>query len=70
MVNATAKFRQFEANQRKRPLSLGDKYRVLDGLWQEAVTLGAFTSDNLLEGVEQDIELARVLNSLTCTKNS
>lgn len=40
---------------------------IVEGLRQEAVALGVWPPKNPLEGIEVDIEVARILNS--CLKN-
>lgn len=50
--------------QRSEALSLSEKYALLDGMYELARQLGHFSSDRALEGVEETIQLAKVLNSL------
>lgn len=40
---------------------------ILDSLWEEARTLGAWPPEDLLEGIETDIRIASILNS--CSKS-
>jgi hypothetical protein len=37
---------------------------IYDDLFKEAVSLGVINTDNILEGIEVDIKLARILNQL------
>jgi hypothetical protein len=53
----------FEAASRaKDNLSLAQKYAILEGLYQEARSMGHFTQDDILEGIHGDIRLAALLN--------
>ena len=38
--------------------------RIYESLCQEAVSLGIFTSSNILDGIEIDIKIAKAINSL------
>ena len=38
---------------------------IYEQLYREAVSLGAITADNILDGLEVDIRIARTLNSLS-----
>jgi hypothetical protein len=48
-------------------LTHGQALSIVEGLRQEAVALGVWPPKNLLEGIEVDIEVARILNS--CSKS-
>ena len=41
---------------------------LIDALWEEGRSLGALPPADPLNGIETDIQLARILNS--CSKNS
>jgi len=43
--------------------------RIFESMWDEAVTLGILPNKNPLEGIKNDIELAKILNSLRPNKN-
>jgi len=61
-------FRRFEDEIRKREaLSLDEKFRLLDGLYEEARALGVFPPKDPLEGIEVDIEVAKVMASVSRT---
>ena len=47
----------------KEQLSLDEKYRILESLYDEACTLGSFRKEDILLGLEDDIRLAAALNS-------
>jgi hypothetical protein len=56
-------WRRFEEEELCREhLSLDQKYRIIDALYEEAVFLEAFRSKDPLEGLDVDIRVARVLN--------
>jgi hypothetical protein len=44
-------------------LTLEDKYRILEGLYDEARRLGAFGKSDLMLGLQADIRLAAALNA-------
>ncbi len=46
----------------KQPLTLNQKFTLLNSLYNQARQLGHFTDKDLLDGLEDDIELARKLN--------
>ena len=39
--------------------------RIYEALHREAVSLGAINSDNILEGLEVDLRIAKAINGLT-----
>jgi hypothetical protein len=53
----------FEEQQRRRPVNYKDSLRIYEGLWSEARALNAFPRPSL-DGIEVDVEYARVINSL------
>jgi hypothetical protein len=52
--------REFE---RSHPLTLEQKFEILESMYLLARQFGHFTPGTLLDGIEQDIELARILNA-------
>ena len=46
-----------------QPLSLEEKYRILEGLYLEARRLGSFGERDMLLGLEDDVRLAAALNA-------
>ena len=55
----------FLKNEKKRTFS--ESLRIFEAMWKEAVKLKALPLKNPLEGIEVDIQIAKVLNS--CSKN-
>jgi transcriptional regulator with XRE-family HTH domain len=56
---------KFEINLlRKEKVSYRKKFRIVDGLYNEAVAIGAFPLRNPLDGIELDLKIARVVNSV------
>lgn len=45
-------------------LSIEQKFAIVDGLWCEGMLLGVLPPENLLEGIEIDIRISRILNCL------
>ncbi|MCL5773756.1 MAG: hypothetical protein M1536_05180 [Firmicutes bacterium] len=59
---------EFEDGElKKEKLSYPDALNIFEALWQEGVNLGVLPLKNDMEGIEADINLARILNS--CSKN-
>jgi len=50
---------------RKEKLELKKKFQILEALYKEAVALGAFPLKDSLEGLEVDIRIAKVINSVS-----
>lgn len=44
-------------------LSYKKKLALFDALFKEAVSLGIFNDDNILDGIEVDIKIAKAINS-------
>jgi len=55
----------FELNLlRKEKVDYGRNLRIVDGLYNEAVALGTFPLGNPLDGIEVDLKIAKVVNSV------
>jgi len=69
MVRDGDTLRRFEEDliRREPQRSFQEALKMYEAMWKEAVTLGILPLSDPLDGVEADIELARVLN---CLKNS
>jgi len=68
MVRNEAELRAFEDGLVSRDeLSLAEKFRILDAMYEEAVQLGVFPESNPLEGIDDDIRLAQLLNHVSPT---
>ena len=44
-------------------LSLEERYRILESLYEEARALGRFTEEDILDGLDDSIRLAAALNA-------
>jgi hypothetical protein len=56
---------QFELNLlRKEKVDYGRNFRIVDALYNEALALGALPSRNPLDGIEVDLRIAKVVNSV------
>lgn len=65
MIKNRQKLEAFERNLLKtEKLSYRQAMALYESLFQEAVTLGVINNDNILEGVENDIRVAGILNQL------
>ncbi|MFA4830544.1 MAG: hypothetical protein WC855_00460 [Thermodesulfovibrionales bacterium] len=68
MVKNARLLAKFEDEQlREERLSYAQALKIFEAMWKEAVKLGVLPLKDPLEGIETDIELARVLNS--CSKS-
>jgi hypothetical protein len=55
--------RQKRAWLSRQPLSMEEKFRILDALYDEAKLFGHFEKDGLLTGLDDDVHLAAMLNA-------
>jgi predicted RNase H-related nuclease YkuK (DUF458 family) len=46
-------------------ISHKEALRIYEALHKEAVSLGAINSENILEGLEVDLKIAKAINGLT-----
>lgn len=61
-------FRKFESSFiSKQKLSYEKALKMFESMWEECISLGVLPAKNLLEGLETDIKVARILNS--CLKS-
>jgi hypothetical protein len=69
MIRDEETLRRFEEDLIKREpqTTFRAALQLFEAMWEEGVTLGILPLSDPLEGIEADIELARVLN---CSKNS
>jgi transcriptional regulator with XRE-family HTH domain len=49
---------------RKEKVDLARNFHIVDALYQEAVVLGAIPEKNPLDGIEADLKIAKVVNSV------
>jgi hypothetical protein len=65
MIKDRAKLEEFERQAlAAEDLSYAEALAIFEALRQEAVLLGAFTSENVLDGLEINIRLAKAINGL------
>jgi hypothetical protein len=61
-------FRKFERELlKKEKVDIMRNFKILEALYYEAVSLGIIPLRNLLDGVEVDIKIAKVINSVSKT---
>ncbi len=64
MIRNVSLLRSFEKSlSRREPADLRRNLRIIESLYSEARTLGIVPLQNALEGIEDDIRLAGVLNA-------
>jgi hypothetical protein len=68
MVKNSSRLKQFEDNfiRQDKP-DMTKNLRLLDSLYEEARALSVFPLQNPLEGIEIDIKIAKVINSVSKT---
>lgn len=65
MITNPKKLRKFEQNLLKRDTtSIDQKFRLMDAMFKEARALRVFPLKDPLEGLETDIKVAKVVNSV------
>jgi hypothetical protein len=65
MIINTDKLREFERSEIvRKDITYADALAIFEGLRREAVSLGVFACENILEGLEVDIRIARAVNGL------
>ena len=65
MIKNSKQLRDFEREyEKKQNRDLDEKYKILDAMYREAKYLGVFPLKNPLEGIEVDIKIAKVINSV------
>ena len=69
MVRDGDTLRDFEEDliRREPQRSFQEALKLYEAMWKEAVALGVLPLADPLEGIEADIELARLLNCLKTT---
>ncbi len=61
-------FEEFEKSFiRKQKVNFKQNIRLFEEMYKHAVSLGAFHRKNLLEGIENKIKIAKVINSVSKT---
>ena len=70
MIKNSATLKKFEDEfiRTSGPLPFNRALRLFTAMWKEAAALGAFPPKDPLEGIEVDINIAKILNS--CSKKS
>lgn len=64
MINK-GEWQEFEREEMaKEHLSIEQKFLLLDALYEEALYLGVFPLKDKLEGIDIDIKVAKVVNSV------
>lgn len=50
---------------RKEKVNVLKNFRLVDAMYKEAVSLGVFPMKDALEGLEVDLKIAKVINSVS-----
>lgn len=61
--NARKRYKKYQVAEPE--LSPEEKFRLLDAMYEFARSMGAFPLENPLEGIEVDIRIAKVVNSVS-----
>jgi len=66
MIKNKAILRKFEEDLiQKEKVDIRKNFRLVEGMYKEAVFLGAFPPRCLLSGIEVDIKIAKAVNSVS-----
>ncbi|OGL41621.1 MAG: hypothetical protein A2043_07670 [Candidatus Schekmanbacteria bacterium GWA2_38_9] len=66
MIKNHKKLQEFERKLlKKEKVDIMQNFRIVEALYKEAVALGIFPLKNPLEGLEIDIKIAKVVNSVS-----
>jgi hypothetical protein len=64
-MNKNNEFQKFEMEfVRKEKVDIVRNFRIVNALYNEAVTLGIIPLKNPLDGIEVDLKIAKVVNSV------
>lgn len=64
----TREFQKFEMEfLREEPIDIRRNFLIVEALYEEAVILGVFPTSNPLEGLDVDLRIAKVINSVPKT---
>lgn len=65
MIKNAALLEEFDRNlKRKEKVDYAQNLRILEGMLEEAICLGILPLKNPLDGIDVDIRIARVINSV------
>jgi hypothetical protein len=65
-MKSTNDFQRFEREiLRSEKLNIKIKFKIVEALYKEALDLGIFPLKDSLEGLEVDIRIAKVINSVS-----
>jgi hypothetical protein len=65
MIKKSKKLAEFELEQvRAEKIPYCKALKIVEAMWQEGLNLKVLPPENHLEGIETDIRIARILNSL------
>ena len=68
MIKNPDKVQKFEQDLiRKEKVNIQRNFQIFEAMYKEAVTLGIIPLKDPLEGIEIDIKIARVINSVSTT---
>ena len=68
MIKNDKRLQEFERKLlKKEKVDIMQNFKIVEALYKEAVALGIFPLKNPLEGLEIDIKIAKVVNSVPKT---
>ncbi|MBU2497336.1 MAG: hypothetical protein KKE57_00375 [Proteobacteria bacterium] len=63
MIKNPRLLQRFEENElRKERIDYASALKLFEGMWREGMELGVLPLEEALEGIEVDIQIARILN--------
>ena len=68
MIKNSEKLARFDREyHRKQRIDIANNFLIVESLYAEAVYLGTFSRQDLLDGLEVDIKIAKVINNVSKT---
>jgi len=68
MIKNRDRLQEFETETiQKEKVKILKNFRLMDAMYEEAASLGAFSKENVLDGLDKDIKFAKVINSVSKT---
>lgn len=62
IINPNELVKVIDRHEQEHPLTIDQRFKILDGLYEEAKNLGHFDPQSISEGIEDDIRIARIMN--------
>ncbi len=68
MIKNRDRLQKFETETiQKEKVDILKNFRLIDAMYEQAASLGAFSKESALVGLEKDIKIAKAINSVSKT---